>query len=98
MDVEFGERTQDCSPGHTAKEGPHLVRTGASREFSRAAVPVWGFHEVGRGAQGAPSMGFSRQEYWSGLPFPSPPEDFPFTLSADPWCYGVNSVPPEPTC
>ena len=26
---------------------------GASREFSRAAVPVWGFHEVGRGAQGA---------------------------------------------
>ena len=23
------------------------------REFSRAAVPVWGFHEVGRGAQGA---------------------------------------------
>ena len=26
---------------------------GVSREFSRAAVPVWGFHEVGRGAQGA---------------------------------------------
>ena len=22
--------------------------------------------------QGHPSMGFSRQEYWSGLPFPSP--------------------------
>ena len=26
--------------------------------------------------QGPPSMGFSRQEYWSGLPFPSP-GDFP---------------------
>ena len=26
--------------------------------------------------QAPPSMGFSRQEYWSGLPFPSP-EDFP---------------------
>ena len=26
--------------------------------------------------QGALSMGFSRQEYWSGLPFP-PPEDLP---------------------
>ena len=26
---------------------------GASREFSRAAVPVWGFREVGRGVQGA---------------------------------------------
>ena len=25
-----------------------------------------------------PSMGFSRQEYWSGFPFPSP-EDFPNT-------------------
>ena len=24
--------------------------------------------------QAPPSMGFSRQEYWSGLPFPSPNE------------------------
>ena len=31
------------------------------------------------------SMGFSRQEYWSGLPFPSPPK---FTLLAEllEWC------------
>ena len=35
------------------KEGPHLTMMGASREFSRVAVPGWGFHEVGRGAQGA---------------------------------------------
>ena len=28
--------------------------------------------------QAPPSMGFSRQEYWSGLPFPSP-EDLPNT-------------------
>ena len=27
-------------------------------------------------SQAPPSMGFSRQEYWSGLPFPSP-EDLP---------------------
>ena len=26
--------------------------------------------------QASPSMGFFRQEYWSGLPFPSP-EDLP---------------------
>ena len=26
--------------------------------------------------QAPPSMGFSRQEYWSGVPFP-PPEDLP---------------------
>ena len=25
--------------------------------------------------QGPPSMGFSRQEYWSGLPLPSPREE-----------------------
>ena len=36
--------------------------------------------------QASPSMGFSRQEYWSGLPFPSP-EDFP-----DP---GIEPRPPE---
>ena len=51
--MEFGEWTRDCSLGHVGKEGPHLTMMGASREFSRAAVPVWGFHEVGRGAQGA---------------------------------------------
>ena len=35
--------------------------------------------------QAPPSMGFSRQEYWSRLPFPSP-EDLP-----DP---GIEPVPP----
>ena len=51
--VEFGEWTRDCSLGHVGKEGPHLTMTGASHVFSRAEVPVWGFHEVGWGAQGA---------------------------------------------
>ena len=32
--------------------------------------------------QAPPFMGFSRQEYWSGLPFPSP-EDLPWTLNLD---------------
>ena len=32
---------------------PHLTMAGASHVFSRAEVPVWGFHEVGRRAQGA---------------------------------------------
>ena len=41
--VEFGERTQDCSPGHAGKEDPHLAMTGASCWFSRAVVPVCGF-------------------------------------------------------
>ena len=25
--MEFGERTGDCAPGHTGKEGPHLTMT-----------------------------------------------------------------------
>ena len=33
--------------------------------------------------QAPPSMGFSRQEYWSGLPFPSP-GDLP-DLGIKPW-------------
>ena len=33
--------------------------------------------------QAPPSMGFSRQEYWSGLPFPSP-EDLP-DPGIEPW-------------
>ena len=50
--VEFGEWTRDCSLGHVGKEGPHLTITGASHEFSRAAVPAWAYHEVRWGAQG----------------------------------------------
>ena len=38
--LPFGERTRDCSPGHAGKEGPQLVRTGASQGFRRAAAPV----------------------------------------------------------
>ena len=43
------------------------------------------------------SMRFSRQEYWSGLPFP-PPGDVP-----DPWiepespALQADSIPPEPS-
>ena len=36
-------------------------------------VSVWLFVTLGTVAhQAPPSMGFSRQKYWSGLPFPSP--------------------------
>ena len=50
------------------------------------------------GHQAPPSMGFPRQKYWSGLPFPSP-EDLPDpgiepgspALQAD----ALSSEPPE---
>ena len=37
--------------------------------------------------QAPPSMGFSRQEYWSGMPLPSPLDDlrWPYLLSGGWW-------------
>ena len=55
--LQFGERTRDCSPGHAGKEGPHLEMTGASRVFSRAAAPVWGFSRGTTGSSGSLSCG-----------------------------------------
>ena len=46
--------------------------------------------------QAPPSMGFSRQEYWSGLPFPSPGH-LPHP-GIKPWspAVQVDSLPSEP--
>ena len=55
--VEFGERTQDCSPGHARKEGRHVAKTGASRGFSLSAAPVWGFSRGMTGSSGSLSCG-----------------------------------------
>ena len=32
--VEFGERTRDCAPGHTGKEGPYLTMMGVLGGFT----------------------------------------------------------------
>ena len=51
--------------------------------------------------QASLSMGFSRQEYWSGLPFPSPGDPDPGikpgspTLEADSVSYSYSHEPPE---
>ena len=46
--------------------------------------------------QAPPSMGFSRQEYWSGLPFPSP-GDLPDT-GIEPWspAFQADALTSEP--
>ena len=45
---------------------------------AKSLSPVWLFATPWTVAyQAPPSMGFSRQEYWSGLPFPSP-GDLPY--------------------
>ena len=43
--------------------------------------------------QDPPSMGFSRQEYWSGLSFPSP-GDLP-NPGIEPWAHTLTSEPPR---
>ena len=45
-------------------------------------------HELYVAHQASPFMEFSRQEYWSGLPFPSS-EDLP-DPGIEPWCPGLN--------
>ena len=46
--------------------------------------------------QAPPSMGFSRQEYWSGLPFPSP-GDLPNSgIEPRSPTLQANSLPAEP--
>ena len=48
-----------------------FLRIGNIRRVSRSVVSD---SLQPHGLQAALSMGFSRQEYWSGLPFPSPRE------------------------
>ena len=38
---------------------------------------------VTQGHQAPPFMGFSRQEYWNGLPFPSPMHRDPFNITSN---------------
>ena len=55
--VKFGERIRDCSPGQAGKEVPNLAMTVASRGFSRAVAPVWGFSRGMTGSSGSLSCG-----------------------------------------
>ena len=48
---------------------PFLQLKGKGKSFSRVQLFMTPWTAV---HQAPPSMGFSRREYWSGLPFPSP--------------------------
>ena len=50
-------------------------------EVAQSCLTLWNPRDLAYHAP--PSMGFSRQEYWSGLPFPSP-EDLP-DPGIEPW-------------
>ena len=46
--------------------------------------------------QGPPSMEFSRQEYWSGLPFPSPGDRPDLTIEPGSPTLQADTLPSEP--
>ena len=46
--------------------------------------------------QASPSMGFSRQEYWSGLPFPSPEDLLDPGIEHRSLALQADSLPSEP--
>ena len=53
--------------------GPSSVERTPEKISSRSTFPRgWAVTPWTAAYQTSPSMGFSRQEYWSGLPFPSP--------------------------
>ena len=49
--------------------GPELAAAAAAKSLQ--SCPTLCDH-IDSSPPGSPSLGFSRQEHWSGLPFPSP--------------------------
>ena len=64
------------SPGkNTGVDCHFLLQYMKVKSESEVAQSIWLFATPWTAAYQAPlSMGFSRQEYWNGLPFPSPKE------------------------
>ena len=66
-DFTGGLTRKGCPPGHLLRWLPNHEAKVKSLSHVRLFVTPWTV------AHQAPlSMGFSRQDYWSGLPFPSP--------------------------
>ena len=54
----------------TIKVLPILMRAAAAAKSLQSCPTL--FNPIDSSHQASPSLGFSRQEHWSGLPFPSP--------------------------
>ena len=61
------------SPGTNTGVGCHFLLQCTKVKCESQVAPVWLFETPWTAAyQAPPFMGFSKQEYWSGLPLPSP--------------------------
>ena len=93
------ERAVDISASCCLKhDGSLWVQANRKWKWSRVQLFVTPWTVA---HQAPPSMEFSRQEYWSGLPFPSP-GDLPH-LGIEPgspilWADALPSEPPETDC
>ena len=64
---------------YIGKRSPEIIQVVIQAQFKTLKVKVKSLSRVQLfptpwtvAYQASPSMGFSRQEYWSGLPFPTP--------------------------
>ena len=75
------------SPGKNTGVGCHfllqILKVKRERELTQSCPILSDPKDCGR--PGSPSMGFSRQEYWSGVPLPSPSESIVY-LKIYSWC------------
>ena len=76
------------SPGKNAGVGCHFLlqcmKVKSEREVAQSYPTQLLATPWTAAYQAPPSMGFSRQEYWSGLPLPSPP--LGLCLTESDWC------------
>ena len=63
------EKEPSCTVGGNVNWGSHSGELYEVKSLSRVQLFATPWTVA---YQAPPSMGFSRQEYWSGLPFPSP--------------------------
>ena len=60
---------------HSLNRAPHIGPSQRNTDFSggaAAAKSLQSCNPIDGSPPGSPSLGFSRQEHWSGFPFPSP--------------------------
>ena len=82
------------SPGRNTGVGCHFLlqcmKVKSESEVAQSCLTL--SDPMAAAYQAPPSMGFSRQEYWSGLPLPSPSELHKGTLlSEDHYNHGVSN-------